>query len=57
MPYKEYFNYKDKVILEQHGRWFNLYVDGSLVCKNMSREEGEKTYHMYRKQIIEEREA
>lgn len=44
---KEYLNYKDKVILEQHGRWYNLYVDGSLVHANMNKEGGTKVYFSY----------
>ena len=44
---KEYLNYKDKIILEQHGRWYNLYVDGSLVHANMNKESGTKVYFSY----------
>ena len=44
---KEVFNYKDKIILEQHGRWFDLYVDGSLVHANMNREGAIKVYFSY----------
>ena len=41
---KEYLNYEDKIILEQNGRWYNLYVDGSLIRTNMNREEAIKVY-------------
>ena len=51
MPTKEYLNYKDKVILEQKGRWFNLYVNGSMLYKNMHREEGTQLYFTYVKII------
>ena len=44
---KEVFNYKDKIILEQRGRWFDLYVDGSLVHANMNREGAIKVYFSY----------
>lgn len=44
---KEYLNYKDKIILEQHGRWYNFHVDGSLVRANMNREEAIKVYFSY----------
>lgn len=44
---KEYLNYKDKIILEQNGRWHNLYVDGSLIRTNMNREEAIKVYFSY----------
>lgn len=44
---KEYLNYKDKIILEQNGRWYNLYVDGSLIHTNMNREEAIKVYFSY----------
>lgn len=50
---KEYLNYKDKVILEQHGRWYNLYADGSLVHANMNRESGTKMYFSYVKTLKE----
>ena len=33
---KEYFNYKDRIILEQYGRWYSPYVEGSLVRANMN---------------------
>lgn len=48
---KEYLNYKDRVILEQKGRWFSLYVDGSVLYKNMCREEGTQLYFTYVKII------
>lgn len=44
---KEYLNYEDKIILEQNGRWYNLYVDGSLIHTNMNREEAIKAYFSY----------
>lgn len=44
---KEYFNYKDKIILKQNGRWYNLYVDGSLIHANMGREVATKVYFSY----------
>lgn len=44
---KECLNYKDKVILVQHGRWYDLYVDGSLVHANMNREDATKVYFSY----------
>ena len=44
---KEYLNYKDKIILEQNGRWYNLYVDGSLIHANMNREGAIKVYFSY----------
>ena len=44
---KEYLNYEDKIILEQNGRWYNLYVDGSLIRTNMNREEAIKVYFSY----------
>lgn len=48
MATKEFLNYKDKVILERHGRWYDLYVDGSLVHANMAnREEAIKVYFSY----------
>lgn len=48
---KEYLNYKDKIILEQNGRWHNLYVDGSLIRTNMNREEAIKVYFSYVKEL------
>lgn len=45
--HKECLNYKDIVVLVQNGRWFAIYVKGSLVSKNMSREEGVKKYFSY----------
>ena len=44
---KECLNYKDKIVLEQNGRWYNLYVDGSLIHVNMSREGAIKVYFSY----------
>lgn len=44
---KEVLNYKDKVVLKQNGRWYNLYADGSLMHRNMSRESGIKVYSSY----------
>lgn len=44
---KEVLNYKDRVVLKQNGRWYNLYAEGSLVHKNMSREGGIKVYFSY----------
>ena len=44
---KEYLNYKDRIILEQNGRWYNLYVGGSLVHAHMNREEAVKVYFSY----------
>ena len=44
---KEYLNYKDKIILEQDGRWYNLYVDGSLIHANMKRKGAIKVYFSY----------
>lgn len=51
---KEYFNYKDKVILGQYGRWYNLYVESSLVRANMNREEAIKAYFSYVKSFKKE---
>ena len=48
---KEYLNYKDKIILEQNGRWYNLYVDGSLIHANMDREGAIKVYFSYVKAL------
>lgn len=44
---KECLNYKDKIILEQNGRWYNLYVDGSLIHANMDNKEAIKVYFSY----------
>lgn len=41
---KEFLNYKDRVVLVQHGRWYDLYVDGSLLHANMNREGAIKVY-------------
>lgn len=55
---KECLNYKDKIILEQNGRWYNLYVDGSLIHANMDKEGAIKVYFSYVKVLkkIEEEE-
>lgn len=53
---KEVLNYKDKVVLKQNGRWYNLYVDGSLVHRNMSRDGGIKVYSSYVK-VLKAKEA
>ena len=45
------------VSLEQTGRWFSLYVDGSLKDKNMSREVGTKMYFSYVKALESAEEA
>ena len=54
---KEYFNYKDRIILEQYGRWYSLYVKGSLVRANMNREEAIKVYFSYVKVLKESKES
>lgn len=48
---KEVFNYKDMVILESNGRWYNLYVEGILLHKNMPREEAIKVYFSHVKAL------
>ena len=53
---KEYFNYKDRIILEQYGRRYSLYVEGSLVRANMNREEAIKVYFSYVKVLKESKE-
>lgn len=53
---KEYFNYKDRIILEQYGRWYSLYVEGSLVHANMNKEEAIKVYFSYVKALKESKE-
>ena len=48
MATKEFLNYKGKVVLVRHGRWYDLYVDGSLVHADMAnREEAIKVYFSY----------
>ena len=51
---KEYLNYKDKIVLEQRGRWYDLYVEGSLVRTNMNREEAIKVYFSRVKELKRE---